>query len=129
MSEKSEKTYISIHEFISSWEKEIYELTNLDYFAYHLINFLGNQIETVYFNKKEQTGYLQLDSEDIGTLAFNIGDSFAFYILLSPTLSWKSVIRAVRASRLCVKLCGEDNSAGYVSGDNLGKVYSKQDVC
>ena len=80
MSERSEKTFISIHEFISSWEKEIYELTNLDYFAYHLINFLGNQIETVYFNKKEQTGYLQLDSEDIGTLAFNIGDSFASFL-------------------------------------------------
>ena len=80
MSERSEKTFISIREFISSWEKEIYELTNLDYFAYHLINFLGNQIETVYFNKKEQTGYLQLDSEDIGTLAFNIGDSFASFL-------------------------------------------------
>ena len=80
MSERSEKTYISIHEFISSWEKEIYELTNLDYFAYHLINYLGNQIETSFLNKKQQTGYLKIDSEDIGTLAFNIGDSFASFL-------------------------------------------------
>ena len=45
MAEKFEKTYISVNEFIESWEKELYELNYLDYFIFLLINKLGFQIE------------------------------------------------------------------------------------
>ena len=80
MPDKSEKTFISIHEFISSWEKEVYELNNLDYFAYQLINFLGNHIEKGFLKKKKLSGYLHIEAEEIGTLAFNIGDSFESFL-------------------------------------------------
>jgi hypothetical protein len=80
LSERFEKTYISVSEFISSWEKEIYELNNLDYFSFLLINYLGNQIENEFFKDKRQTPYLRIEPEDIGTLAFNIGDSFESFL-------------------------------------------------
>jgi hypothetical protein len=80
LAERSEKTYISIHEFISSWEKEIYELTHLDYFAFLLINHLGNQIEHYFQKNKSLSTYLHVESEDIGTLAFNIGDSLESFL-------------------------------------------------
>ena len=80
MSTRFEKTYISVNEFVSSWEKEIYELTNLDYFTFLLINYLGYQIENEYFNKDNNTPYLLIDPEEIGTLAFNIGDSFESFL-------------------------------------------------
>jgi len=80
LSERFEKTYISVSEFISSWEKEIYELNQLDYFSFLLINYLGNQIENEFFKDKEQAPYLRIEPEDIGTLAFNIGDSFESFL-------------------------------------------------
>jgi len=80
LSERFEKTYISIHEFIDSWEKEIYELTQLDYFIYLIINKLGFQIEHDFLNAKNKNPYLQIDPDDIGTLAFNIGDSFETFL-------------------------------------------------
>ena len=75
MSERFEKTYISIHEFVSSWEKEIYELNNLDYFTFLLINHLGNHIEHGFFSNEHKFPYLRIDPDEIATLAFNIGDS------------------------------------------------------
>lgn len=80
MSERFEKTYISIHEFIDAWEKELYELTLLDYFTYMLINDLGYQIEHNFINTKKQTPYLQIDADEIGTLAFNIADSLETFL-------------------------------------------------
>ena len=80
LSERFEKTYISVNEFISSWEKEIYELNNLDYFSYLLINFLGSQIENEFFRDKGHIPYLRIEPEDIGTLAFNISDSFESFL-------------------------------------------------
>ena len=80
MSTRFEKTYISVNEFVSSLEKEIYELTNLDYFTFLLINYLGYQIENEYFNKDNNTPYLLIDPEEIATLAFNIGDSFESFL-------------------------------------------------
>jgi len=80
LSERFEKTYISIHEFIDSWEKEIYELNQLDYFIYLMINKLGFQIEHDFLNAKNKNPYLQIDPDDIGTLAFNIGDSFETFL-------------------------------------------------
>ena len=80
LSERFEKTYISVNEFITSWEKEVYELNNLDYFSFLLINYLGNQIENDFFRDKGQTPYLRIEPEDIGTLAFNIGDSFESFL-------------------------------------------------
>ena len=78
--ERFEKTYISVQEFINSWEKEVYELTNLDYFTFLLINQLGNKIETEYFKIKNRNPYLKIDPDEIGTLAFNIGDSFESFL-------------------------------------------------
>ncbi len=80
MSERFEKTYISVNEFVSSWEKEIYELNNLDYFTYLLINFIGDGIEHQFFNKENPSSYLRIDPEEIATLSFNVGDSFESFL-------------------------------------------------
>jgi hypothetical protein len=80
LSEKFEKTYISIHEFIDSWEKEIYELNHLDYFVFLMINKLGFQIEHDFFTEKNKDPYLKIEPNDIGTLAFNIGDSLESFL-------------------------------------------------
>lgn len=74
MAEQFRKTYISVHEFVGSWDKEVYELTNIDYFIYLLINDLAGEMESAYLAKLSDTNFLQLHSEEIGTLAFNIGD-------------------------------------------------------
>jgi hypothetical protein len=75
LSERFEKVYISVHEFIHSWEKEIYELNNLDFFTFQLINELGYHIEHSYFNQRKKTPYLSIEPDEIGTLAFNLSDS------------------------------------------------------
>jgi len=80
LSTKSEKTYISVQEFVSSWEKEIYELNNLDYFIFLLINHIGYQIEHNYFNTLKPADYLRIDPEEIGTLAFNLGDGLESFL-------------------------------------------------
>ena len=51
MAEPIKKTYISAREFVDSWEKEIYELSNLDYFIYLLINELALGIEKNFFSR------------------------------------------------------------------------------
>lgn len=80
MSERFEKAYISVSEFVSSWEKEIYELNNLDYFTFLLINYLGYKIEHNFFNAEENSPYLCIDPEEIATLSFNIGDCFESFL-------------------------------------------------
>lgn len=80
VSERFEKTYISVSEFVSSWEKEIYELNNLDYFTFLLINYLGYKIEHGFFNSAEYSPYLRIDPEEIATLSFNIGDCFESFL-------------------------------------------------
>jgi hypothetical protein len=80
VSERFEKTYISVSEFVSSWEKEIYELNNLDYFTFLLINYLGFKIEHGFFNSEENSPYLKIDPEEIATLSFNIGDCFESFL-------------------------------------------------
>jgi len=80
LSERFEKTYISVNEFVSSWEKEIYELNNLDYFTYILINFIGHEIEHKFFDKKNTNSHLRIDPEEIATLSFNVGDSFESFL-------------------------------------------------
>jgi hypothetical protein len=80
LSERFEKTYISVQEFITSWEKEVYELTNLDYFTFLLINHIGNLIENDYFNQHNKSSHLKIDPEHIATLSFNVGDSFESFL-------------------------------------------------
>lgn len=80
LAERFEKTYISVTEFIDSWEKELYELNNLDYFIFLLINKLGFQIEHSFINKKNKNPYLYIEPDEIGTLAFNIGDSLESFL-------------------------------------------------
>lgn len=79
MAEQFKKIYISPREFINSWEKEIYELNNLDYFIFLLINNLAEQIERSFINRITADDILYLNSEEIGTLAFNIGDSLQLF--------------------------------------------------
>jgi len=75
LAEQSRKIYISAREFIDSWEKEIYELTNLDYFIFSLINELALELEKNFFTRFSSTDALYLHSEEIGILSFNMGDS------------------------------------------------------
>lgn len=80
MAEQFKRTYISVLEFVESWEKEVYELTNLDYFIYQLINHMAAEIESVYFNALSNTSLLQLHSEETGTLCFNMGDNLQQFL-------------------------------------------------
>nr|HQV33575.1 hypothetical protein [Calditrichia bacterium] len=75
-----QKTFISPREFVDSWDREIYELRNLDYFIYLMINYLGNQLEKRYFIRDRQESRLSLSFESIATLCFNIGDSFEYFL-------------------------------------------------
>ena len=74
MAEQFKKIYISVTEFIDSWEKEIYELTYLDYFSYLLINELASGIENDFFKKHNQHSQISISSDEISTLSFNIAD-------------------------------------------------------
>lgn len=80
MSEKFKKTYISVKEFVSSWEKEIYELTNLDYFIYLLINELGATLEHDFFPQIDQEDLFYLKNDEIAAIAFNIGDGLQLFL-------------------------------------------------
>lgn len=75
MAKKFKKTYISVHEFVNSWEKEIYELSNLDYFTYLLINNVAGEIENGFMPSFKDSALFKLESDEIGTLAFNLGDN------------------------------------------------------
>lgn len=79
MAEQFRKTYISVHEFVESWEKEVYELTNMDYFIFLLINNLAGEIENNYLSKLNDTNLLRLHSEEAGTLSFNLGDGLQMF--------------------------------------------------
>ncbi|MEJ2054790.1 MAG: hypothetical protein P8X42_12790 [Calditrichaceae bacterium] len=74
MAEQFRKTYISVTEFIDSWEKEIYELNYLDYFSYLLINELASNIENEFFPKRNNNDQINLSADEISTVAFNITD-------------------------------------------------------
>ncbi len=80
MSERFQKTFISVREFIESWDKEIYELTNLDFFIYLIVNHLGNQVEKRFFINERSNSPLSLTFDNIGTLCFNLGDSLEFFL-------------------------------------------------
>ncbi len=80
MSEHYQKTFISAREFVESWDKELYELTYLDYFIYQMINHLGNRLEKHYFIRDKRHSSLYLDFDDLGTVCFNLGDGFEFFL-------------------------------------------------
>jgi len=80
VSQEFSKGYISAKEFVNSWEKEVYELTNLDYFIYLLINNVGSLLENDFFSDFNQTDHFYLNSEEISALSFNIGDSMQLFL-------------------------------------------------
>lgn len=80
MSKDFGKGYISAKEFVNSWEKEVYELTNLDYFIYLLINNIGGLLENDFFSDFDQKDQFYLNSEEISALSFNIGDSLQLFL-------------------------------------------------
>ena len=80
MSEHHQKTYISPREFIKSWDKELYELNNLDFFIFLMINHLGNQLEKRFFIQHRRQSELFLSFDHIGTVCFNLGDSFEYFL-------------------------------------------------
>lgn len=80
MSEKFKRTYISAKEFVSSWEKEIYELTNLDYFIYLLINEIGAALEHDFFPQIDSEDLFYLKNDEIAAVAFNIGDGLQLFL-------------------------------------------------
>jgi hypothetical protein len=80
LSEHHQKTYISAREFIKSWDKELYELNNLDFFIFLMINHLGNQLEKKFFTQHRRQSELFLSFDYIGTVCFNVGDSFEYFL-------------------------------------------------
>ncbi len=80
MSNKFNKGYITAREFVNSWEKEVYELTYLDYFTYLLINELGLLLEEDFFPEIEQQDLFCLNKEEVSALAFNIGDGLQLFL-------------------------------------------------
>lgn len=79
MQNKYNKGYITAREFVNSWEKEVYELTYLDYFIYLLINDLGMLLENDFFPKVDQEELFYLNTDEISALAFNIGDGLQLF--------------------------------------------------
>ena len=80
MQNKYNKGYITAREFVNSWEKEVYELTYLDYFIYLLINDLGLLLEQGFFPKIDQQELFYLSNDEISALAFNIGDGLQLFL-------------------------------------------------
>ena len=80
MAEQFKKIYITVREFITSWEKEVYELNNLDYFIYILINQLGTYIRKEYFARNNNKDELYLSDDEIAALVFNIGDTLQYFM-------------------------------------------------
>ena len=80
LAEQFKRTYISAAEFIDSWEKEVYQLTNLDYFSFLLINDLALAIEQDFFSRIKNADVLQLGGDEIITLAFSITDSLQDFL-------------------------------------------------
>jgi hypothetical protein len=79
LAERFKRTYISAREFVNSWEKEIYELNNLDYFIFLSMNDLGTLIEQKFFKEIDRKDSLYLNSEEISNLVFNLGDSLQMF--------------------------------------------------
>ncbi len=80
MAEQFHKIYISAADFIKAWEKEVYELTHLDYFIYLLMNSVAEQLETSFFPKLFNVDEeLILNNEEITNLAFHLGDSLQLF--------------------------------------------------
>jgi len=79
LSERYQKTFVSVREFVESWDKEIYQLTNLDFFIYLLINHVGNRLERQYFTPEKQDSPFYLDFDLLGSLCFNIGDNLEIF--------------------------------------------------
>jgi len=80
LSERYQKTFISARHFLESWDKEIYEVTHLDYFIFLLVNHIGNQLEKRFFIRDRKHSPLYLSFESLGSLCFHIGDSFEFFL-------------------------------------------------
>jgi hypothetical protein len=80
LAEQFKKIYISAREFVTSWEKEIYELNNLDYFIFQLMNELAADIEKDFLADLRFKHPVTLSSEEIGSLSFAIGDSLQLFL-------------------------------------------------
>lgn len=80
MAERFKNIYITAREFINNWEKEMYELTQLDYFIYLLINDLGASIEQDFMPGRSIDDVLLLDNREIASLAFAIGDGLNTFL-------------------------------------------------
>ena len=74
------KLFVSAREFVESWDKEIYKLTNLDFFIYLMVNQLGNELDHHFLMNQRKQSPLALSFESIGTLCFSIGDSFECFL-------------------------------------------------
>lgn len=80
MSDQFKKTYISAREFVNSWEKEVYELTHLDYFIYLQINDLSSLLENDFYVTYGLKDSFRLTHEEIATMSFNIGDALQIFL-------------------------------------------------
>ncbi len=80
MAEQFKKRYIPASEFVKAWDKEIYELSNLDYFIYLLMNSLADAFEQKFFpGQHDADEEFLLDKNEIISLAFFIGDSVQLF--------------------------------------------------
>ncbi|RMH60449.1 MAG: hypothetical protein D6677_13685 [Calditrichaeota bacterium] len=71
---------MTAQEFVDSWEKEIYELTHLDYFTYLLINELSSSLENDYFKKLPDDSAMLLHTHEITALSFSIADNLQSFL-------------------------------------------------
>lgn len=126
MAEQYKRRYISAREFVSSWEKEIYELTNLDYFTYLLINDVASQIEKKYFQRLTIEDILWLNSDEIGLLAFNIGDSLHMFFEKNCLSSCPLNCPVKINEKLDNKEIGIRDTRLNKLSHNLGKCYNKE---
>lgn len=80
MPEQPNKGHISVREFVNSWEKEVYELTHMDYFIYLLINELSGKLEKDFYPDFNINEPFRLSLDELANLAFNIGDGLQAFL-------------------------------------------------
>jgi len=80
LAEQFKKIYIPASEFVKAWEKEVYELTNLDYFIYLLMNSIADLLEHKFFPEQHNANEeFLLDKDEITSLSFLVGDNVQLF--------------------------------------------------
>ncbi len=80
MPEHSQKIYLSAQRFIDLWHKSAMEMTNLDFFIFKYVNYLGKSISDYLLLQRNVKIALSLNTEDSLHLAFILGKNLSVFL-------------------------------------------------